>query len=225
MSGDNLNALLFFASIGAGAAMGAIATNGTRARVLWGIGLIALIAAAACLYADAASPLIRFIRAMWITAPFIAVTMAILVSGGRKPLERPIQAKRSVLNPALTAEHLNRIISDCTELEAKRRLDAHKDERAQLKGEVLEVKEAVFPAGIRVYIAFPGDVLADRTMRFRPSQADQLAVIKRGDWIEFTGRVEHAGHYGWGLVDCEFVGLAEKPKAPRRRSGPKTDPA
>lgn len=216
MGGDKLNLLLFWASIGAAGVMGAVATNGIRARVLWGVGLLGLLLAVSTLYAAPLSPFVRVGRTLYLMSPLIAVAVAILVTGGRKPLERRRVFSPPVLNPGLTVEYVSGIVSSGTHLEAQRRLEAHAHERAKLVAQVRQIKDAIFPAGVEVDVTFAG-IDRSKKLHFRKGQEDALAVIKIGDWIEFTGQIKHSSAYGWEVRDCEFIGPTSPPKMPRRR--------
>jgi hypothetical protein len=225
MSGDKLTLVTFAVALAAGAVMGAIAVNGFRARILWGLALVFGLATLVALRAETGSPAHVTLITIWTWSPFIGVAMALLVSGGRKPLEvkkTALPPPDPVLNPALTIDYFNKIVATGTEFEAKKKLSAFAGQRAKICGQVVNVRENVYPSGFTVEIQdmlkkYSTPYMNSADMLFRKEQADALEVIKPGDWIEFTGKVEHAGSQGWRMVECEFVGLSEAPKPPRAR--------
>ncbi|MBJ7410545.1 MAG: hypothetical protein JHD15_09300 [Phenylobacterium sp.] len=222
MGGDKLSVLLFFVGTGIAAMMAAMQVSGWRSRLFWGATLVCGIGAIVYIRTTATGQTIVGLRTVWSLSPLIAIAMYLILYGGRtekKLPPKPIFEKPAAINPALTADHFNAIVASGTRLEAKRRLAEYEHQRAQIVAEVVDVHEAY--NGIRVKVAglvsTPTSYLRYRTMTFRRSQADALAVIKPGDWIEFTGKVQHDAVDGWELVDCDFVGRAQAPAKPRAR--------
>lgn len=202
--------------------MGAITQAGWRARALWGICGLFGVLSLAYLAAALTDHTIMGAVTVWSLTPVIAVGMAILVAGGREP-RKPIpklSQKPAVLNPAITVETLNGIVGGATELEAQRKLAAFASQMARIKGRVTNVTEHRDCVDVGVSGVGFNEWDHPRHMLFRKDQADALEVIKPDDWIEFVGRIVHHSTYGWALSECQLIGRAEPPKAPRRRKAP-----
>lgn len=230
MSGDKLAIFLSFAGTAVAAVMGAVATNGWRARTLWAAALFFGLASLIYLEAQRGAPAMGAILVLWGFSPLIAMSMFWIVMSGRTEKKLPpkprIPLEPAQINPALTAAHFSDIVRSGTKLEAQRRLAAYSHQLAKLSGEVVDIHSAVYSIRVSVRgLAAPSDHRTEYglPMSFRRDQADALAVIKPGDWIEFVGKVQHCNTYGWELVDCEFVGRASPPPKPRPRR--KTDAA
>ena len=143
MSGDRLAIFLGFIAVATGAMIGAIPTPGWRGRLLWGIAVVfAALSAAYWRYAVTREVLSGFIL-IWSLSPVVGALIALLIVGGReprKPTVRPL-AKPPTLNPGLTTDYLNEIVRNATDLEAKRKLAAHRDQLAKLRGQVTAIRE------------------------------------------------------------------------------------
>ncbi|MFO0541850.1 MAG: hypothetical protein ACK5X4_06140 [Phenylobacterium sp.] len=222
MGGDKLTLLLFFVGTGIAGVMGALSTVGARQRILWGISVVCFVAALAYWrFATADSAALAF-WTLWSLVPFVAVTMCLLVVGDREPRKPPPKPEKAkpTLNPALTADYFYGIAKGGTALEAKRKLAEFRNQLARMSGQVVNISESHDRIDVKLLSvsALQGSEPYNWiTMYFRMDQADALSVVKPGDWIEFTGQVEHGGTEGWCLMNCEFVGRAEPPTPPRRR--------
>jgi hypothetical protein len=208
--------------------MGAVQSVGSRAKILWTIG-VAFAAMGFAYYQWAASQaLMTVLVAIWSIAPVVAVMLCLIIVSGREP--RKIESKinnlsskeKPSLNPALTPQFLNNLIEGATDLESKNRLSQYSNQIMKVCAQVKDVREDTFMGGITVHVIgmykrFSDDWLNDTTMRFEKSQRDSLTTIKRGDWIEFTGRVQSGGPGGWHLVDCIFVSRSTAPAKTRAR--------
>ena len=188
---------------------------------MWALALCFGVAALVGLRAGSGSLFETSVRTLWLCSPFIAVAMVLIMSDQRQALPKPARGKAAIPNPALTVQHLNSLVEGSTKLEAKRKLDAHASQIATVKAKVANIEDDWMGLVVRV-ITQPQKPHSAVPMQFRRSQADALEIIKPGDWIEFSGRVEHSSVYGWTLTDCEFVGRVEPPKPPRR---PRARPA
>lgn len=233
MSGDKLSFLLFFVGTAIAAVMGGVQSTGARAKALW-IGAV-VFAALACAYYrySASGNWFSVLLVVWSLGPLVATVICSIIVSGREP--RKVEPKRAqsesetakaTLNPALTPEFLNELIKGSTELEAKNRLSEHSNQLMRLAAEVSNIREAAFQSSIAVYVLglykkYSDPLMNDTVMYFDKSQHDALKVIKRGDFIDFTGRVEHGGSGGWYLVDCVFNGRADPPSTskPKRAKG------
>jgi len=211
-------ALWFVAAGAVGGVMGAVGTNGWQSRVLWALALLFALATVVAIRAKPGSVGLEVLWTVWTFAPIIGAAFAFLITTGRKPLERKaLPLAPPTLNPGLTTRYVEAIVKSSTNLEAQGRIEAHRHQRAKLVGQVRQIRRAIYPAGVRVDAAFPG-VDRAKDLHFKKGQDDALAVIKIGDWIEFTGRIDHSDAYGWEMSQCEFVGLAQPPKITRSRT-------
>jgi hypothetical protein len=231
-----------FVTTAGGAVIGAISTAGWRARLLWGIALVFVIASFAYWRAaDTHEPMVGF-DIVWGSLPTVAVLLSLLLVTGReprKPLPLPTDAGQSAdtsppsdiavpipENPALTPEYLNDLIAGTTELEAKNRIKSLVPQRARMKGQVKDVAltwdgaPRVHVAGlVKKYGYWWTDIPAQD---FRKGEEISLAAIKPADWIEFVGTVTESSQWGWVLTDCVFVARAESPEPPKPRRAPRS---
>lgn len=233
MGGDKLTILFFFIGTGIAGVMGAMSTIGWRYRALWGVAVICAISAVAYWrYASEGSAGVAVATVVY-SIPLLSVAMCVLVVGDREPRRviPKVLPKPPVLNPGLTADYLYGVVKGATELEAKHKLSAYSDQLARMRGQVVEISIG-YGGSPDVHVVGlcpqqpPGKYEYIR-MGFGKDQADALAVIKVGNWIEFTGLVAHGGNQGWHLRSCVLEGIVEAPppppkaRAPRRKASPK----
>ena len=223
MGGDKLTVFIFLVGTGAAAVIGAMSTIGRRSRLLWGVA--ALFGVGATVYWRFATTGFGYMafRTGWALMPVTAVILCLLVVGDREPRKRPLAkalTKPPTLNPALTVEYLNGVVDGATKLEAQRKLATHSNQLAKIKGRADNVVEQQNEVTVEVS-GIGNEYDHPRRMSFRRDQADALEIIKRGDWIELSGRVQHSTVYGWVLVECELVGRAAPPPNPRAPRKPR----
>lgn len=246
MSGDKLSFLLFFVGTAIAAVMGAIQSSGFRAKALW----VAAVLFAAMGYAyfrfAATGNWHSVVLVLWSLVPIISATICSVIVWGRGssaqiPAAAPTapaavapaadnrQVEKdspSAINPALTVEYLNEVVEGKTRLEIQKKLSEHENELVRIKGQVKDIDEVPIFNAVRVYIIglynkYPDPWINSAPMLFKISQRDALHAIKRGDWIEFSGKVvPYDNDLRWQLVDCEFNGRVSPPAAPavKRRS-------
>ena len=229
MSGDKLAVLLFFAAVAVAGVMAAIPLKGWQSRVMWALALVSGVATVVYLLAQMGSPAQRVLQALWSLSPLIAVSMVMVCTTQRviplRPKSAALIPHPPKLNPALTADYLNELVAGATELEAKRKVDALANQLTHLKAEIYEISEhwngAVRAEVLGLQRRSKFRELDRVRVTFKRGQDETLERLKRGDWIEFQGELEHSSLSGWCVVRADFVGRAEPPPAPKppRRRG------
>lgn len=223
MVGDSLNYFLFLAGIALAGVAGGLQTVGWRSRFFWCLAVVSLVAMVAYWRAETTGRVILGIQTVWSLAPFMSVFLALIAASGREPRKPPLKealiAKpRPVFNPALTADHLQSLISGSTNLESKRKIEAIGYQTARLQGKVEQISQQIdhIDVGMLGVFSGQGNERYNRiNMYFKNDQVDSLAVIKQGEWIEFEGIVRPCSFQGWKLIECEFVRRSDPPARPR----------
>ena len=209
--------------------IGAVPSRGWPRRILLLIALLFGVAAAVYWFAQWGSPAAMAVVSLIGLSPIIAVLMVMILTVQRelppKPPKVTTPPEPPKLNPALTADYLNGLVERTTELDAKRKITALKNQLARLKGEVSDVSEdwrgevCAEILGLQMR-----DEYGDRSpiyATFKSESREAMEAVKAGDWIEFQGEVQHSGSSGWCIVRADFLGRAEPPPPPKKARVPR----
>lgn len=228
MPANEFATLLFLLSAIVGAVYGGISVSGARSRIFWGFAFAFVVASLIYLRWMSTASVQTAIETLWSLGPIIGVVFARLVTGGRKPLERAPSKKELVVNPGLTAEYLNGLVSGKTALEAKRNISRHAGQLVELKGEVKGIRENWNGEPIAEILGLSNrsryPQLNAIQVTFKGAYASALETISPGDWITFKGEVEHSDVSGWNIVRADFVGRAEPSSRPTQAEGEAASP-
>jgi len=254
MSGDSLALLLFLVGTTVGAVLTAInAVEGWRRNVSILIAALFGVATLLFLFGAPSVPAEQLWKLATAITPFLAVCLVLLLRVNNRSAEQITPTRPSGVvvipksnaddhepkrypapNPEITPEVINELVKGRTQLERENILSRYDGDRVKIIGEVSEVRPGYKEVGVYLLNLLPVNWMqyesVSITSTFDNSHKDALANVRRGDWIEITGKVVPSGSSDptWRLIDCVFVGTASPqprryylpPKPPKRRASP-----